>query len=496
MKQNSRCLKRKMHNGSGFASPYTARKDCERFLNLNREEEIMKQDTIAAISSGLTQAGIGIIRISGPDSVALADRLFKMKKGTLSGQKSHTIHYGYFCGPEGKIDEVMAVLMRGPHSFTAEDVVEIQCHGGSLIMKKILAAILEAGARLAEPGEFTKRAFLNGRLDLSQAEAVMDLIQAQNDLAVKSSLEQLQGSVSEKVRDLRSRILQEMARIEASLDDPEHLSLDGYKEEFAKILKELLTDLRKLIDSAEEGRITAEGIRTVILGKPNAGKSSLLNQLLGEERAIVTDVAGTTRDTLEESIRLGGFSLRLIDTAGIRKTDDKVEKIGIDRARKQAEQADLILYVADSSEHLDENDRDIISLLKGRKALVLMNKIDLEGAFDEGFLEEITGLPVIPLSAKDGTGLDLLKKAIEDLFDIGKWASEGGVLITNLRHKQALIDAEKSLKLVEESLSMDMPEDFYTIDLMAAYTSLGTILGEEVGDDLVNEIFSRFCMGK
>ena len=456
----------------------------------------MKNDTIAAISSGLTQSGVGVIRISGPDAVLYADRIFRMKKGLLSDQESHTIHYGFVYDHGKKLDEVLVMLMRGPHSFTAEDVVEIQCHGGPLVMKKILYSLLEEGVRLAEPGEFSKRAFLNGRIDLNQAEAVMQIIRAGSDAALQTSLKQLGGSLSKKIQEIRSGILFESAYIEAALDDPEHISLDGYSERILPLLKKWISETEKMIDSAEEGKIITEGIKTVIVGRPNAGKSSLMNCLLGEERAIVTDIAGTTRDTLEETINMGGFCLRLIDTAGIRNTDEPVEKIGVDRARLQTESADLILYVVDSSEDLNENDEEILSMLKGKKSLVLMNKIDLESAVSEEILEQKTGLPVIPVSAKNGEGLELLKKEIEKLFDLGKIAQGEEFLVTNLRQKEALLEAENSLKLVEGSVEAGMPEDFYTIDLMAAYKSLGRILGEELEEDLVNEIFSRFCMGK
>jgi tRNA modification GTPase len=456
----------------------------------------MAADTIAAIASGLTYGGIGVIRISGEQAFTVGDQVVRLKGKTLTGSKSHTLHYGFVYDGEEPVDEVLAVVMRGPHSFTGEDTVEIQCHGGPLIMKKILETVIKNGARLAEPGEFSKRAFLSGRLDLSQAEAVMNLIEAQNEFARKASLEQLNGAVSRKVKELREQILYQIAFIEAALDDPEHISTEGYREKLKLLLNPLIHEVQNLIEGAEKGKILSDGIRTVILGRPNAGKSSLLNLLVGEERAIVTEIAGTTRDTLEENVRVGGISLRLIDTAGIRQTDDRVEKIGVERAKEQAGKADLIIYVVDSSEPLDENDREILSLLKGKKGLILLNKSDLMPVLTAEEMEREAGQPVIPFSAKEGTGRKKLEQRILHLFDVGSIGMNHQVSITNLRHKEALIRARKSLELVEHSIEEEMPEDFYSIDLMDSYRELGLILGEEVEDDLVNEIFSKFCMGK
>ena len=451
----------------------------------------MAADTIAAIASGLTYGGIGVIRISGEQAFTVGDQVVRLKGKTLTGSKSHTLHYGFVYDGEEPVDEVLAVVMRGPHSFTGEDTVEIQCHGGPLIMKKILETVIKNGARLAEPGEFSKRAFLSGRLDLSQAEAVMNLIEAQNEFARKASLEQLN-----EIHTLREDILYQIAFIEAALDDPEHISTEGYREKLKLLLNPLIHEVQDLIEGAEKGKILSDGIRTVILGRPNAGKSSLLNLLVGEERAIVTEIAGTTRDTLEENVRVGGISLRLIDTAGIRQTDDRVEKIGVERAREQAGKADLIIYVVDSSEPLDENDREILSLLKGKKGLILLNKSDLMPVLTAEEMERAAGQPVIPFSAKEGTGKKELEQRILHLFDVGSIGTNHQVSITNIRHKEALIRARKSLELVEQSIEEEMPEDFYSIDLMDSYRELGLILGEEVEDDLVNEIFSKFCMGK
>ena len=455
-------------------------------------------DTIAAAATAMGSAGIGIIRISGPDAFAVLEKVFRPKneKKVMSEQPGYTVHYGMAVDGEQVLDEVLVMLMRGPHSYTAEDTAEIDCHGGRLVMQKILEAVLKNGARAAEPGEFTKRAFLNGRMDLSQAEAVMDLIQSKNEMALKSSLAQLKGNMRQEIEKLRAQILYEMAFVEAALDDPEHISLDGYSEELLEKMRGIAAEVERLLKSSESGRMLKEGIKTVILGKPNAGKSSLLNVLLGEERAIVTEIAGTTRDVLEEQLQLGEVSLQLLDTAGIRSTEDVVEQIGVERARKQAEDADLILYVADSSRVLDESDEEILKLLEGKKALVLLNKSDLAPVITPQIMRERTGHPVLVISAKEGAGIQELEEKIRSLFFRGEVDFNDEVLITNLRQKQALMDASKSLSMVIESIENGMPEDFFTIDLKDAYTSLGFIIGEEIGDDLANEIFGKFCMGK
>ncbi len=458
---------------------------------------MFRNDTIAAISTGMTNSGIGVVRISGEDAVKVADRIFRKPNGRkLSEEKTFTIHYGHIYDENELIDEVLVMLMRGPRSYTAEDTVEIDCHGGVLVMRKILETVVKNGARLAEPGEFTKRAFLNGRIDLSQAEAVIDVINAKNDYALKSSVNQLNGAMSRKVKELREKLIYEIAFIESALDDPEHISLEGYPEILHERLIPIKQEIEKLLATADNGRVVREGVKTVILGKPNAGKSSLMNVLVGEERAIVTDVAGTTRDTLEENIRLHGISLNIIDTAGIRDTDDIVEKIGVDKARQIADDADLIIYVVDGSRPLDENDREIMELIRGRKAIVLLNKTDLEMLVTEKELEERTGQTVIPVSAKEQKGIDVLEERIRELFFSGKIDFNDEVMITNIRHKTALREAYDSLLLVEKSIEDQMPEDFFSIDLMNAYEELGTIVGEALEDDLVNEIFSKFCMGK
>ena len=398
-------------------------------------------DTIAAVSTAMAPAGIGIVRISGNDAFEVADRVFRAKKEgkKLSAVKSHTIHYGWITEGEEVIDEVLVMVMKGPKTYTGENTVEIDCHGGVLAVKKVLEAVLNAGARAADPGEFTKRAFLNGRMDLTQAEAVMDVISAKSAYALKSSESQLRGTVKKAIRAIREKLIYEIAFI---------------------------------------------------------GKSSLLNLLAGEEKAIVTDIAGTTRDVLEENLVLKGISLRILDTAGIRKTADTVEKIGVDRALEHAKDADLILYVVDASVPLDENDAKIMEILKGRKAIVLLNKSDLTAVIEKEEMEQKTGAPVISISAREETGMEELEEQMKKMFFQGEISFNDEVYITNARHKQALLEAKKSLELTAGSIEMGMPEDFFSIDLMNAYEELGSIIGEAVGEDLVNEIFSKFCTGK
>lgn len=455
-------------------------------------------DTIAAIATASGNSGIGIIRVSGDEAIEIVDKIFKSVNSDkkLVNVKSHTINYGHIVDNDKVIDEVLVSVMNGPHSYTGEDVVEINCHGGMIVIRKILEIVLKNGARTAEPGEFTKRAFLNGRMDLSQAEAVMDVINAKNEFALSSSIEQLNGRVSEKIKSLREKIIYNIAFIESALDDPEHISIDGYSEKLSKILEEVNGELSRLINNFDNGRIVKEGVKTVILGKPNAGKSSLLNLLLGEERAIVTDIEGTTRDTLEESINLNGVFLNLIDTAGIRDSEDVVEQIGVNKAKELAEKSDLVIFVSDASKELDENDKEIINLIKDKQAIVLLNKSDLGTIINEKNVSEFDNKPVITFSAKTGDGLDELENKIRDLFYEGKVKYNDELYITNARQKESLINAKNSIEEVIKSVENDMPEDFYSIDLMDAYTYLGQIIGESVEDDLVNEIFSKFCMGK
>ncbi len=503
----------------------------------------MKTDTIAAIATAIGDSGIGIVRISGVDAIKIADKVYRSKnnKKRLSEVKTHTIHYGFIYDGDVLIDEVMVVVLYAPNTYTREDIVEIDCHGGILVMNQILDVLLRSGCRLAEPGEFTKRAFLNGRIDLSKAEAVMDIIHSKNEFALRSSIKQLGGAVTEKVQYLRKEILYEIAYIESALDDPEHISLEGYHSRLTKKVNEIKSALKKLIDSADCGKLLKDGINTVILGKPNAGKSSLLNLLVGEERAIVTNIAGTTRDVLEESIKLHGVGLNIIDTAGIRDTQDEVEKIGVDKAKEYAKNADLILYVVDTSCNLDENDDKIIELAADKSVIILLNKSDLEQVITrEDMVKKLTQMSqnnynsmtlmsdnmthvscynrkkqeeeekndtsvifkenrkirIICTSVKENIGLEDLENAIKEMFFGGEITKNEELYITNQRHKQAFLDAYESMELVQESLLKKMPEDFYSIDLMSAYASLGKIIGEEVGEDLINQIFEKFCMGK
>ncbi len=455
-------------------------------------------DTIAAISTGLSNSGISIIRVSGPETFEVMDKIFSARntEKKLSAQKTHTIHYGFIKDGEEIIDEVLVSVMRAPHTYTAEHVAEINCHGGSLVTKKVLETVLKQGVRLAEAGEFTKRAFLNGRIDLSKAEAVMEVIRAKSDLALKNSMAQLQGRVLKEISDLREVMIHHTAFIEAALDDPEHISLDGFTNELKESIIKIRERLKKLIDSAENGRMLREGIRTVILGKPNVGKSSLLNLLAGEERAIVTDIAGTTRDTIEETVTIRGIALSLIDTAGIRSTEDIVEKIGVEKAKKAAEDADLILYLADATEQVLEEEKELISLIARKKSIILLNKIDLCEMPDTSALEKLTGQKVLCISAKNEEGLEELYDTIEQMFFQNELSYNEELYITGERQKQALQSAYEAAGQVLQSIEAGLPEDFYSIDLMQGYESLGEITGESVDEDLVNTIFREFCMGK
>jgi tRNA modification GTPase len=458
----------------------------------------MKTDTIAAIATAMNNAGISIIRISGEEALPIMDKIYKSRSGDkkLSLMHSHTIHYGFIVDKDTVIDEVMVLIMKGPKSYTKEDVVEIDCHGGIVVTRRILETVLKYGARTAEPGEFTKRAFLNGRIDLSQAEAVSDIINAKNEFALKNSLNQLRGNILNKIKEIRNSVIHDLAFIEAALDDPEHISLDDFSEELNSNIDRNLNELRILLKSSENGRLLKEGIKTVILGKPNAGKSSLLNVLVGSDRAIVTEIPGTTRDTLEETIQLGNITLNIIDTAGIRATEDIVEKIGVNKAKKSAEDADLIIYVVDASRSLDDNDKEIIEMIKDKKAVILFNKSDLSIVLNHKQIETLTGKEVIPVSAKENKGIDLLEAWITEQFFRGNISFNDEIFITNIRQKEAVAGSIESLEMVKQSILDGMPEDFYSIDLMHAYELLGGIIGEAVDEDLVNTIFREFCMGK
>lgn len=457
-------------------------------------------ETIAAIASGCSDSGIGVIRISGNEAINIISKIFipNNKKVNIKEMKTYTAHYGYIKNTDTDeiMDECIILYMKGPHSYTGEDTVEIDAHGGIFVCNRILQMICKNGARIADPGEFTKRAFLNGRMDLTQAEAVMDVIKADNDNALNISINQLKGELKNRIIDMRSTIIHENAYIEYALDDPEHVSLEGFSERLYHIISKLIIEIEDMIKHADEGRIIKEGIRTVIVGKPNAGKSSLLNALLGEERAIVTNIPGTTRDTLEERAIVGGIPLNIIDTAGIHETDDIVEKIGVDKAKNVILDADLILYVIDSSTDLEKEDYIITNLIQNKKVIVLLNKSDLEKKIDENMISNMIDAPVLSVSMINREGMDEFYNILKDLFFHGTITMNQQVMITNERQKAALNRALESLKQVRDSINNQLPEDFYTIDLLDAYEQLGYIIGESVHDDLVNEIFAEFCTGK
>ena len=455
----------------------------------------MQSDTIAAIATALSNSGIGIVRLSGSEAFNIVERIYS-GKNKISEAKSHTIHYGFIVDGEETMDEVLLMVYRGPRSYTGEDIIEINCHGGAYVVKRVLETTVKYGARPAEPGEFTKRAFLNGRMDLSKAEAVGDLIHAKNEYARKNSISQLRGSIYRKIKEIRGKILYHTAFIESALDDPEHISLEGYNKILEEDIKKIVLEIEKLLLSSNNGLLLTQGIQTIILGKPNVGKSSLLNILSGKERAIVTEVAGTTRDTLEEQIQMEGITLNIVDTAGIHDTKDTVEKIGVEKAKKYATVADLILYVVDASRTLDENDEVIFEMIKNRKVIIVLNKSDLNKIVSKETIKERTSAPIIETSAKKEIGMTELEEQIKKMFLSGELSFNDEVYITNVRQKKAILDAKESLKRTCASIEANMPEDFYSIDLMNAYEELGNITGETIGEDLIHEIFSKFCMGK
>lgn len=454
-------------------------------------------DTIAAIATAVSNSGISIIRVSGDDAVNVVDRCFyvKGKNETLKNADSHTVHYGLIKRDDEIIDEVLVILMKAPRSFTCENVVEVDCHGGALVTKRVLERVLECGCRLAEPGEFTKRAFLNGRIDLSQAEAVADIIESKTESAMKNSINLLKGNLKTEIYEIRESILKDVAFIEAALDDPEHIEIDGFSEELLIHVEENTKKINMLIANAEEGRYLKEGIKVAIVGKPNAGKSSLLNSLTGEDRAIVTDIEGTTRDSLEEEIILNGINLKIIDTAGIRNTNDIIEKMGVERAVKAAEDADLILYMIDISVEMNDNDYLIEQKIKDKRVIVLLNKSDLTAKVDSVKLKEKWN-KVINISTLNKTGLSELKDAIEEYFFKKKIDTGNNIYITNVHQKEALVRANEALGNVKDAINNNMSEDFMSIDLMGAYEALGEIIGESLDEELINKIFSDFCMGK
>ena len=459
----------------------------------------MNTDTIAAIATGMSPSGIGIIRVSGEDAFSIASSVFHNKKGkVICEYEDHKAYFGYIHDKTEVLDEVILLVFRAPNSYTGEDTVEIQCHGGILMMKRILELCIRSGARPAQPGEYTKRAFLNGKMDLSEAEAVMDVISSKNDLALKNSVKQMQGQLYRKIVEIREKIIYETAFIESALDDPEHFDLTGYREKLSDVLLSILHELEKLSDSFDDGRMLTEGVKTVILGKPNVGKSSLLNILAGSERAIVTEIAGTTRDTIEENININGVFLNIIDTAGIRQSEDIVEQIGVQKALDIAQSADFIIMVIDSSEVLSAEDEEILHFIKKneKKCVILLNKSDLGNVIGPGEIGCYTNNPVIVVSAKDMTGIDKLKEFITDEYSRGYIKYNDEIFISNIRQKKALTDAIESLLRVAKSITQQMTEDFYSIDLTAAYDHLGSIIGESFDDDVAKEIFDKFCIGK
>lgn len=458
-------------------------------------------DTIAAISTAIGEAGIGIVRLSGKDSIEIANKIFKGNKiDDLKKAENRKLTYGHIINPETKevIDEVLIVYMKEPYTYTRENIVEIYCHGGIISVRRILEAVLESGARLAEPGEFTKRAFLNGRLDLAQSEAVIDLIRAKTDKSLQVSLNQLEGSLSNKVREIRNTLLEMLAHINASIDFSEDDDIDDLAyaqlEGKATIVRE---EIEKLLKTADRGKILRDGLNTVILGKPNVGKSSLLNSILRENRAIVTNIPGTTRDIIEEYVNIDGIPLKIIDTAGIRTTEDVVEKIGVDKARDMVNKADLIIAVFDVSNELTDEDYEIIDLIKSKTSIVLLNKSDLPKKYDEEyFLNLLPDKKIISTSILKGMGVDILEEEIKSIFYSGDIEIESDIVVTNMRHKNQLVKAKKNIEDGLEGIQANLPLDCIEVDIKACWENLGEISGDTVGEDILDKIFSEFCIGK
>lgn len=467
---------------------------------MENKENKMITDTIAAIATGLTNAGISIIRISGNNAFEVIEKIFKTGPAGKNGYiktnevRANSVVYGYITDGEELIDECLVLVFKAPNSYTRENVIEIQCHGGVFVTKRVLETVLKNGARTAEPGEFTKRAFLNGRIDLTKAEAVINLINAKNEYAVRNSVRQLGGITYKAICEIREQIITDTAFIEAALDDPEHISIDGFTDVLKEHTENEISRLERLIASSANGRIMVEGINTCIVGKPNAGKSTLLNSIVGVERAIVTDIEGTTRDTLIETVSFGGITLNITDTAGIRETEDVIEKIGVEKSMEAISNADLILFILDGSKKIDENDITVYQAIKDKKVIIIINKEDIDNIIDISVLD--TDFPVINMSARTGSGLDRLEKIIREEFYNGDIMINDEVCITSMRHAECMKNAKASLEMVLESVSAGMSEDFFTIDLLNAYTSLGYIIGEETEEDLINKIFKDFCMGK
>ena len=457
-------------------------------------------DTIAAISTAVGEAGIGIVRLSGKDAIKIANNIFRgINNKTLLDAENRKMVYGHIIDNRNDeiIDEVLIVSMKEPHTYTRENVVEIYCHGGIIPVRKILELLLYNGARLAEPGEFTKRAFLNGRLDLSQAEAVIDIIKAKTDKSFQVSMDQLEGGLSKKVEVIRDTVLSMLAHVEVTIDFPEDDIDEVTYEELEENANRVISEIKKLLSTADRGKILRDGINTVILGKPNVGKSSLMNALLRENRAIVTDIPGTTRDIIEEHLNIDGIPLRIIDTAGIRETEDLVERIGVDRAKETIESADLIIAVFDISTDLTEEDYNIIDLIKGRKALVLLNKTDLPKKYSEDRLRELLeGVDIISASVINEVGLDVLEDSIKEMFYSGEIELDSSVVVTNLRHKNQLEKALVNMESALNDIRVQVPLDCIEVDLRDCWENLGEILGETIGEDILDKIFAEFCIGK
>ncbi|UFJ40444.1 tRNA uridine-5-carboxymethylaminomethyl(34) synthesis GTPase MnmE [Brevibacillus humidisoli] len=458
----------------------------------------MEMDTIAAVATPMGEGGIAIIRVSGPDSIAIVDKVYQGKE-LLSTVDTHTIHYGRLVDPKSGelVEEVLVSVMRAPRTFTREDVVEVNCHGGFVSVQRVLDLLLEAGARLAEPGEFTKRAFLNGRIDLAQAEAVIDLIRSKTDRAMKVALSQVEGKLSTLIQSLRQNLLSAMAHIEVTLDYPEH-----DVEEFTQNLlltkcEEVKTDIDRLLGTAQQGKILREGLSTAIVGRPNVGKSSLLNSLVQEEKAIVTEIAGTTRDVIEEYVNVRGVPLRLVDTAGIRETEDIVERIGVDKSRKILQQADLVLLVLNYNEPLQKDDYQLFEAVQGLPVIVIVNKTDLPQRLEmEEVKQRFAEQPIILTSVKDQTGIEQLEEAIARLFFSGVVQQDDYTYVSNARHIHLLREARRAIDDAIAGIEDRMPIDMIQIDIKRAWELLGEVIGESVGEDLIDQIFSQFCLGK
>lgn len=456
-------------------------------------------DTIAAISTALGEGAIGIVRLSGTQAIEIANQLFKNKD--LAQVPSHTIHYGHIINPKNNnkvIDEVMVSILRAPKTFTREDVVEINCHGGMVVVNQVLQTVLQHGARLAQPGEFTKRAFLNGRIDLSQAEAVMDLIRAKTDTSMSMALKQVDGQLSQMIKTIRQDILNTLAQVEVNIDYPEYDAVEemtlGLMKERAVVVK---NDLEKLLQNAQQGKILRDGLQTAIIGRPNVGKSSLLNRLLKEEKAIVTDIAGTTRDTIEEYVNVRGVPLKLVDTAGIRQTDDVVEQIGVKRSKAAVEQADFVILVLNQSEALSPEDVALLDMTAHKKRLVLLNKMDLPSQLNREILfEQVSSENVIELSVLNNFGIDALEEKIAEWFFAGNVNEKDASFVSNVRHIALIQQAIERLDDVLQAVEMEVPVDLIQIDMTRAWELLGEITGDTVQDELLTELFSQFCLGK